>query len=51
LTDLLVKWVSGIAESSESLNTITLIAIAAAAVAAGILFIGLLYFLAKKFPK
>jgi hypothetical protein len=51
LTDLIVKWVSGISESSESLSTITLIAIAGAAVAAGILNIGLLYFLAQKFPK
>lgn len=41
---------SGIKESSESLNTFTLIAIAAAAVAAGMLIIGLLYFIAKQFP-
>ncbi len=51
LTDTIVKWVSGIKESSESLNTFTLIAIAAAAVAAGMLIIGLLYFIAKQFPK
>ena len=51
LIDKIVKWVSGIKESSESLSTVTLIAIAAAAVAAGILIIGLLYFIAKQFPK
>lgn len=51
LTDKIVKWVSGIKESSESLSTITLIAIAAAAVAGGTLIIGLLYLIAKQFPK
>ena len=51
VTDKIVIWVSGIKKSSESLSTITLIAIAAAAVAGGILIIGLLYFIAKQFPK
>lgn len=51
LTDIIVKWVSGIAESSDSINNVTLIAIGGAAIAAGIIIIGLLYFLSQKFSR
>ena len=50
LTDIIVKWISGIGKSSESLNTITLIALAGAATVAGIILIALCYYLSKKFP-
>ena len=46
-----MEWISGLKKSNESTNNITLICIGAAAIAAGIIIIGLLYALAKRFPK
>jgi len=46
-----VEWISGLKKSNEGTNNITLIGIGAAAIAAGIIIIGLLYALAKRFPK
>jgi hypothetical protein len=51
VTDKIVKWISGIEKSDEGMNNITLIGLCTAAVAAGIIIIGLLYALAKRFPK
>ena len=50
VTDSIVKWIGGIKESSESLSTIALIGIVGAAMTAGSITIGLLYYLSKRFP-
>jgi hypothetical protein len=50
-TDSIVKWIGGIAESSESSSTIALIGIVGIALTAGSITIGTLYYLTKRIPK